>query len=161
MRIFRRPPDPERAASTIAQIEKVVGSRSLAVFAGGALLANAGAVIPIALKAISQTDPSTTQYIVDWVFFSLVSLLPLAVALVLLVVAPGFAERMLAGARNWLERNAKNVGAVIILVLAVSLLYNGITALDVSDPARTGRPDRDGRNPSLRASPAGRSRSRC
>ena len=129
IRIFRRPPDPDRAASTIAQIEKVVASRNLAVFAGGALLANAGAVIPIALKAISQTDPSTTQYIVDWVFFSLVSLLPLATALVLLVVAPDFAERMLAAARNWLERNAKNVGAVIILALAVSLLYNGITAL--------------------------------
>ena len=129
IKVFLRPPNPKRAADTIAQIEKVVSSRDLAVVAGGALLANAGGFIPIALKSISQTDPSTSQYIIDWVFFSIVSLLPLAVSLVLLVLAPDFAERVLGGTRNWLERNGKNVAAVIILALAISLLFNGISGL--------------------------------
>jgi Sap, sulfolipid-1-addressing protein len=128
-RVFQRPPNPERVAKTIDQIQSVVASKALAVVAGGALLANAGAFIPIALKAISQTDPTTTQYILEWVFFSLVALLPLEAALVLLLVAPDFAARVLQGARSWLERNAKNVGAAIIVALAVSLFYNGITAL--------------------------------
>ena len=35
--------------------------------------------IPIALKNISELDPSRAEYIVDWLFFTLVSLLPLAV----------------------------------------------------------------------------------
>jgi len=129
LKIFRRPPNPKRAADTIDQIQSVVERRDLAVVLGGALLANAGAFIPVALKSISQTDPSTSQYIIDWTFFSLVSLLPLAVAIVLLILAPDFANRVLGAARTWLERNAKNVAAVIILVLAFSLLYNGISGL--------------------------------
>ena len=129
-------PDPDKSGTyvnlddaKIAQIEKVVSSRDLAVVAGGALLANAGGFIPIALKSISQTDPSTSQYIIDWFFFSIVSLLPLAVSLVLLVLAPDFAERVLGGARNWLERNGKNVAAVIILARAITPLFNGISGL--------------------------------
>ncbi|HUK94225.1 MAG TPA: GAP family protein [Gaiellaceae bacterium] len=129
IKILRRPPNAKRAADTIDQIQKVVESRDLAVVLGGALLANAGAFIPIALKSISQTDPSTGQYIIDWVFFSLVALLPLAVSIVLLILAPDFAKRVLEGARSWLERNAKNVAAVIILALAISLFFNGISGL--------------------------------
>jgi threonine/homoserine/homoserine lactone efflux protein len=127
--VFRRPPNAKRAADTIDQIDKVVSRRDLAVVLGGALLANAGGFIPIALKSISETDPTTSQYIIDWVFFSFVSLLPLATALVLLVLAPEFAERVLRDARDWLERNGKNVAAVIILALAATLLFNGITGL--------------------------------
>jgi len=66
---------------------------------------------------------------VNWVFFSLVSLLPLAVALVLLLVARGWAERLLEGVRGWLERNARTVAAVIIVLLAASLIRNGIAGL--------------------------------
>ena len=59
-------------------------------------LANPGAFIPIALKTISETDPSAAGYAVQWLFFALVSLLPLLVAIVLLLVAPGWAGRLLA-----------------------------------------------------------------
>jgi hypothetical protein len=129
VRTMRRPPNPERLAGMIAQMEKVSSSRAVAILGAGAALANPGAFIPIALKDISELDPSTTQYIVDWVFFSLASLFPLAVALVLLVVAREWTERALGGVRAWLELHARTVAAAIVVLLAVSLLRNGIAGL--------------------------------
>jgi Sap-like sulfolipid-1-addressing protein len=129
VRVMRRPPNPERAAGMIAQMEKVSSSRAVAILGAGAALANPGAFIPIALKDISELDPSTTQYIVDWVFFSFASLFPLAVALVLLVVAREWTERALGGVRAWLELHARTVAAAIVVLLAVSLLRNGIAGL--------------------------------
>ena len=129
VRAMRRPPNPERAAGMIAQMEKVSSSRAVAILGAGAALANPGAFIPIALKDISELDPSTTQYIVDWVFFSLASLFPLAVALVLLVVAREWTERALGGVRAWLELHARTVAAAIVVLLALSLLRNGIAGL--------------------------------
>ena len=129
VRVMQRPPNPERTAGMIAQMEKVSSSRAVAILGAGAALANPGAFIPIALKDISELDPSTTQYIVDWVFFSLASLFPLAVSLVLLVVAREWTERALGRVRGWLELHARTVAAAIVVLLAVSLLRNGIAGL--------------------------------
>jgi hypothetical protein len=126
---LRKPPNPKRLASMIAQMESVASSRDVAIFGAGAALANPGAFIPIALKNISELNPSAGQYVVEWVFFSVVSLLPLAVALVLLVVAREWAERLLQRVRGWLERNARTVAAVIVVLLAFSLIRNGIAGL--------------------------------
>jgi Sap-like sulfolipid-1-addressing protein len=126
---LRTPPNPKRIEGMIAQMQKVASSPAVAIIGAGAALANPGAFIPIALKNISELNPTAGQYVVDWVFFSLVSLLPLAVALVLLFVARDWAERLLEGVRRWLERNARTVAAVIILLLAVSLIRNGISGL--------------------------------
>lgn len=126
---LRRPPNPKRAASMLAQMEKVASSPAVAIIGAGAALANPGAFIPIALKNISELDPSATEYIVNWVFFSVVSLLPLAVALVLLLVAREWAERLLEGVRRWLDKNARTIAAVIIVALAASLIRNGIAGL--------------------------------
>ena len=129
VRVMQRPPNPERTAGMIAQMEKVSSSRAVAILGAGAALANPGAFIPIALKDISELDPSATQYIVDWVFFSLASLFPLAVSLVLLVVAREWTERALGRVRGWLELHARTVAAAIVVLLAVSLLRNGIAGL--------------------------------
>jgi hypothetical protein len=110
-------------------MQKVASSPVVAVVGAGAALANPGAFIPIALKDISELNPSATQYIVDWVFFSLVSLLPLATALLLLLFAPAWTKRALGGARGWLERNARNVAAGLVVLLALSLLRSGIAGL--------------------------------
>jgi hypothetical protein len=126
---LRKPPNPKRIASMIDQMQKVASSPAVAILGAGAALANPGAFIPIALKNISELNPSASQYIVDWVFFSVVSLLPLAVALVLLLVARDWAERLLERVRGWLERNARTVGAVIVVLLAFSLIRNGIAGL--------------------------------
>jgi hypothetical protein len=126
---LRKPPNPKRIASMIDQMQKVASSPAVAILGAGAALANPGAFIPIALKNISELNPSAGQYIVDWVFFSVVSLLPLAVALVLLLVARDWAERLLERVRGWLERNARTVGAVIVVLLAFSLIRNGISGL--------------------------------
>lgn len=126
---LRKPPNPKRIASMIDQMQKVASSPAVAILGAGAALANPGAFIPIALKNISELNPSASQYIVDWVFFSVVSLLPLALALVLLLVARDWAERLLERVRGWLERNARTVGAVIVVLLAFSLIRNGIAGL--------------------------------
>ena len=129
IRTLRRPPNPMRAASMFDQMQKVASSPAVAIVGAGAALANPGAFIPIALKSISELNPTATEYIVNWVFFTVVSLLPLAVALVLLLVAREWAERLLEGVRRWLDKNARTIAAVIIVALAASLIRNGIAGL--------------------------------
>ncbi len=80
------------------------------------------------MKSISETKPSTTQYVVEWVFFALVSLLPLMLALVLLSVAPT-RPCGARSARAWLERHGRTVFLVLLTLLAASLLRNGIAGL--------------------------------
>jgi Sap, sulfolipid-1-addressing protein len=127
--VLRRPPNTQRTESMLAQMQKVASSPVVAIVGAGAALANPGAFIPIALKDISELDPTAAEYVVDWVFFSLVSLLPLATALLLLLLAPGWTKRALGGARSWLERNARNVAAGLVVLLALSLLRSGIAGL--------------------------------
>jgi Sap, sulfolipid-1-addressing protein len=129
VRALRRPPNPDRTASMVERMSTVASSPAIAIVGAGAALANPGGFIPVALKTISETDPSAAGYVVEWVFFALVSLLPLAVALVMLVVARDRAQRILQSARLWLERNARTVAAVILLLLAAALLRNGIAGL--------------------------------
>lgn len=127
--LLRRPPDPQRAASMIAKMGKVASSPAIAIVGAGAALANPGAFIPIALKDISELDPSALEYIVDWLFFSLVSLLPLALALLMLILARDWTVLLLENARGWLERRGRIVAAVLVILLAASLLRNGIAGL--------------------------------
>jgi hypothetical protein len=128
-RALRAPPNPAKTKAAIEQMSKVASSPVIAIVGAGVLLANPGGFIPIALKTISETDPTTEGYAVQWLFFTIVALLPLLVALVLLVVASDWTKSVLVSARNWLERNARTVAAVIIFLLALSLLRNGIAGL--------------------------------
>jgi len=128
-RLSRRPRDPKRAEAMVAQMSKVASSPAIAIVGAGATLANPGGFIPIALKNISQMNPSTTEYIVNWLFFAIVSLLPLLAAIVCLFIAPDWTQRLLHKVRDWLVRNARTVAAVIIVLLALALLRNGITGL--------------------------------
>jgi len=129
VRFLRRPRDPKRAQGMIDQMSKIASSPWIAIVAAGATLANPGGFIPIAMKDISETNPSTTGYVVEWVFFSVVSLLPLAAALVMLAVSPDWATRLLLHVRDWLLRNARLIAAAIMVLLAASLLRNGISGL--------------------------------
>jgi uncharacterized membrane protein len=124
-----RPLEQAKVDAMVARMGKVASSPAIAVVAAGAVLANPGAFIPLALKSISETDPSAAGYVVDWLFFTLVSLLPLLIALGLLLVAPGWAGRVLTRARDWLIARARTVASVIIFLLALALLRNGIAGL--------------------------------
>ena len=126
---LRRPPNRERTASAVAQMSKVASSRAIAIVGAGAALANPGAFIPIALKTISELDPSLAQYVADWVFFTVLAVLPLLLAIVALIVRRAWAERVLGAARTWLESHVRTVAAAIVVLLALSLLRNGIAGL--------------------------------
>src|SRR6185437_6707376 len=126
VRVLRRPPDPRRVDGMVVQMSKVASSPAIAIVGAGAALANPGGFIPLALKTISETDPGAAQYIGEWLVFTVVSLLPLAVALVMLVVAPDRAMRVLHRSRDWLVRNARTVAAVIVGLLAAVLVRNGL-----------------------------------
>jgi Sap, sulfolipid-1-addressing protein len=126
---LHRPRDAAREEKAVAQIAKVADSPAAALFGAGAALANAGAFIPLGLKDISELRPSTVGYIIAWVLFSLVSLLPLATALILVLVSKGWTLRKLDAARDWLTRNARVIAAVIVLLLAALMLRNGIEGL--------------------------------
>jgi Sap, sulfolipid-1-addressing protein len=129
VRALRRPLDPRRMADAIEKTRKVASSPAVAVIAAGATLANPGGFIPIALKDISQLNTSAAEFIILWVGFALIALLPLLVALVSLVVARDATIAKLDGMRRWLERHARTLAAVIIVLLAAALLRNGIVAL--------------------------------
>jgi 4-amino-4-deoxy-L-arabinose transferase-like glycosyltransferase len=129
VRLLRRPADPEKTAGMIEKMSAVASSPAIAIVGAGAMLANPGGFIPLALKEISETDPSATQYAVEWLLFSLVALLPLAVALVMLVFARDRAVRTLEAARNWLERHAQTIAAALLVLIAAALLRNGIAGL--------------------------------
>jgi hypothetical protein len=128
-RFVRRPTDPEKAAGMIARMSAVASSPAIAIVGAGAMLANAGGFIPLALKSISEQDPTKAQYVAYWVGFTLVSLLPLTIAIVMLLVARDSTVRRLNAARDWLVLHARTVAAVILVVLAAVLLRNGIAGL--------------------------------
>jgi hypothetical protein len=127
--MLRKAASPERTERMVEQMSKVASSPAIAVVGAGAALANPGAFIPIALKDISELDPSAAEYIVNWVFFTLVSLLPLGVALVLLLVARDWTLSLLKGARDWLLRNGQTVAAILVVLIAASLIRSGIAGL--------------------------------
>ncbi len=129
VRFMRRPADPARTKRMIEQMSGLASSPAIAIAAAGATLANPGGFIPLALKDISQTDPSAGEYVVIWVAFALVSLLPLLLALVMLALAPDGTMRLLARARVWLEGHARMLAAAILALLAAALLRNGIVGL--------------------------------
>ena len=126
---WNKPLEPAKAEAMVSRMSKVASSPVIAIIAAGALLANPGAFIPLALKAISETDPSASHYLVDWLVFTFVSLLPLGVAIALLVIAPDWAKRLLERVRDWLILHARLVAAVIFAVFGVALLRNGISGL--------------------------------
>jgi Sap, sulfolipid-1-addressing protein len=128
-RTWRRPIGEKTTKGMVDKMGAVASSPWIAVFAAGATLANPGGFIPLALKAISETDPTTAGYAVSWLFFTLVSLLPLGLAIVLMLVSPARTQRLLRATRTWLEGHLRLIASVIILLLAVSLLRNGISGL--------------------------------
>ena len=129
LRLLRTPPDPEKTAKSVAQMGKVASSPATAIVGAGAALANPGAFIPVTLKTISELDPSSAEYVADWLFFTIGSLLPLLCALLALVVARDWALGVLGRLRGWLERRAVLIGAGLALALAAVLLRNGIAGL--------------------------------
>jgi hypothetical protein len=128
-RTWRVPISEKTTKGMVEKMSSVASSPWIAVFAAGATLANPGGFIPLALKAISEIGPTTAGYATAWLVFTLVSLLPLGVAIVLLLVSPGRAQQLLGVSRTWLEGHLRLIASVIILLLAVSLLRNGISGL--------------------------------
>jgi hypothetical protein len=129
VRAWRSPGDPLKMDEMFDRMSGLATAPILAIAGAGAVLANPGGFIPLALKDISETDPSAYGYAVQWLFFTVISLLPLAVALLLLVVARDWALRVLAGARRLLEHHALTIAFVLLILLATSLLRNGIAGL--------------------------------
>ena len=128
-RTWRRPFAEKTTKGMVDKMGAVASSPWIAVVAAGATLANPGGFIPLALKAISETNPTTAGYAALWLVFTLVSLLPLSLAIILLLVSRDWAERLLGAVRVWLESHLRLIASVIILLLAISLLRNGIAGL--------------------------------
>ena len=129
VRRSRRPPNTAQMQGMIDKMSGLATAPIAAIAGAGAALANPGGFIPLALKDISETNPTTAGYAIQWLFFTLVSLLPLAVALLLLLVAPDWTGRVLSRARAWLERRAMTIAYVLLVLISISLLRNGIAGL--------------------------------
>jgi Sap, sulfolipid-1-addressing protein len=129
VRMIRRPPNPEKQEAMVDRMRSVATSPAIGIFGAGALLANPGVFVPFALKSISETDPSHAQFIVEWTVYAFVGLLPLTAAIVMLLVARHWTERMLGVARDWLIRHSDTIAGCIVLLLSLSLLRGGIAGL--------------------------------
>jgi hypothetical protein len=127
--LFHRKKGRDQMGGVAKRMNKVASAPAPAIIAAGAALANPGVFMLLAAKSISQLDPSTAQYFLDWALFAIVALLPLAVALLMLLIAPGFTEPRLITARGFVERHARTIIAVVLLGLAASLLRDGISGL--------------------------------
>jgi hypothetical protein len=127
--LFHRRTGHDQMAGVAERMNKVASAPAPAIIAAGAALANPGIFMLLAAKSISQLNPSTAQYLLDWALFAIVALLPLAAVLLMLLIAPGFTEPRLTKARTSVERHARTIVAVVLLGLATSLLRDGITGL--------------------------------
>ncbi|HEV3095202.1 MAG TPA: GAP family protein [Solirubrobacteraceae bacterium] len=127
--LARRPASARRTEEAIRRMERLSSSPAVAVVGAGAALANPGGFLPVALKDISQLNPSAAEYCLLWLLFSLATLLPLSLALICLLVSRDRTTRALAHAREWLERHARTLAFAIVLLLAAALLRNGIVGL--------------------------------
>jgi hypothetical protein len=125
--LLLRPQDNDQMAHLTERIDRVASASAPAIVAAGAALANPGVFMLLAAKSISQLDPTTAQFVLDWALFALVALLPLGIALLMLLIAPGFTQPRLIVARGWVERHARIIIAVVLIGLAASLLRDGIT----------------------------------
>ena len=121
-------PDPARTEANVERMRKVADAPAITIVAAGALLANAGPFMLIALN-VSELNPSAAQYIIDWIVFAVASLLPLGLALVALLVAPGWTRPKLAAVGGWVGRHARTIAVVVMFALAISLLRDGIAAV--------------------------------
>jgi hypothetical protein len=127
--LFHRRTGGDQMRGVAQRMNKVGSAPAPAIIAAGAALANPGIFMLLAAKSISQLNPTTAQYFLDWALFAIIALLPLATALLMLLVAPGFTEPRLITARGFVERHARTIIAVVLLGLAASLLRDGITGL--------------------------------
>jgi hypothetical protein len=127
VRVLRRPAN-SGTHGMIEQIAKVASSPSWRSSARRARSPTRARFIPIALKDISELDPTATQYIVDWVFFSLVSLLPSQRRSCCCSSRRDWTNALARSVR-WLDAHARNVARVIVVPAALSLLANGIAGL--------------------------------
>jgi hypothetical protein len=129
VRLILRPTDASEIARITERMNKLASAPAPAIIGAGAVLANPGVFMLVAAKSISQLDPSTAQYLLDWALFAVVALLPLGIALVMLLVARRFTEPLLIIARRWIERHAHTIIAIVLLGLAASLLRDGIAGV--------------------------------
>ncbi len=129
VRWLRRPANPAKTEAAVAQMGKIADSPWIAVVGAGAMLANPGGFIPIALKTISETNPGAAAFCAEWLFFTVMALLPLMIALVALLFAREWAEQLLGSLRYWLEAHVRTIAAAIFFLLAAVLLRNGISGL--------------------------------
>src|ERR1044072_2472338 len=68
-RIPRSSDDPLKMDQILDRMSVLATAPILAIAGAGAVLANPGGFIPLALKDISETDPTTYGYVVQWLFF--------------------------------------------------------------------------------------------
>src|SRR5439155_17801731 len=62
IRMLRKPANPERTTKAIEQMGRVASSSAVAIVGAGAMLANPGGFIPLALKNISELNHSAAEY---------------------------------------------------------------------------------------------------
>ncbi len=80
VRVMRRPAKPEKTKAAIDQMSKLSSSPADRDRRRGRPAREPGGFIPIALKTISETNPTAAGYAIQWLFFTIMALLPLAVA---------------------------------------------------------------------------------
>jgi hypothetical protein len=119
----------DQIAHTEERMNRVASAPALSIVAAGAVLANPGVFMLLAAKNISQLNAGTVQFVLDWLLFAVVALLPLGLALVMLLVRVRAMDTILAAAHGLVVRHAQAILAVVLLGLGAALLRDGVAGL--------------------------------
>lgn len=108
------------------------GTATIKYLAGGAaaMLMNFSTIVIYipAMRILAGDEYTGTEQAIGFAFVTLVAMALVLVPICLYAVAPGAAARVLEPAGKWTKLHSKEIGAVILFVLGVYLIFKGMRA---------------------------------
>lgn len=127
-------PDDEEIEAAVPEH----GTATIKYLAGGAaaMLLNFSTVVIYipAIRILAGDQYTGADQAVGFVFVTLVAMSLVLVPIGLYAVAPGAAARILEPIGRWTKLHSKEIGAVILFVIGVYLIFKGISTSPVAAP---------------------------
>jgi hypothetical protein len=128
-RLDTRPHEPKPESRKHGNTARYVENARLAFLAGLLLNILPGLFPFVALKNIAEGNYSASVNVVLVVVFYLVMFVSVELPLVSYLVAPDPTVRTVQRLNNWLDRNARKIGAFVLAAIGVYLLVRGLFQL--------------------------------
>ena len=127
--VAHRVPKPKEEGKPSRVTTAVGGSSLLAAFLVGVALYTPSPSYLSAIQVVGSTNMSTAATSVWVVIVAALVLITIEVPTIVYLVAPGWTTRKLAAFGGWLDRNARRLLVVVLVVLGVWQAVDGIVGL--------------------------------